>query len=116
MATYCTATLSCDRHKRNRKAAQPSAARPAPPSFPLLPLVPNILGGQARHAPMGGRKPVSSHLCHVVVLNGEKYSTGGLTLNPAFTDWLMGRPDGWTDPGRPVTALSLWLQHARGAC
>jgi hypothetical protein len=49
----------------------------------------------------------------VILLNGEKYSTDALSLNPAFTDWLMGWPVGWTDPLRPVTGWSRWLQHAR---
>lgn len=60
--------------------------------------------------------PVSSHPCRVVLLNGEKHSPTGLTLNPAFTDWLMGWPDGWTDALRPVTGLSRWLRRARGEC
>jgi hypothetical protein len=60
--------------------------------------------------------PRSSHRCRVSLLNGEKHSTTGLTLNPAFTDWMMGWPPGWSDPLQPVTGWSQWLQHARGAC
>ena len=62
------------------------------------------------------RTPVSSHPCRVILLNGEKHSPGGLTLNPAFTDWMMGWPPGWSDPVRPVTGWSRWLRQARGAC
>lgn len=55
----------------------------------------------------------ASHRCRVILLNGEKHSTNSLTLNPAFTDWMMGWPLGWTDPQRPVTAWSLWLRRMR---
>jgi hypothetical protein len=58
----------------------------------------------------------SSHRCRVILLNGEKHSTGALTLNPAFSDWMMGWPPGWTDPLQPVMGWSRWLQRARGAC
>ena len=54
-----------------------------------------------------------SHRFRVSVRNGEKYSTDPLSLNPAFTDWLMGWPLGWTDPVRPVTEWSLWLRRMR---
>ncbi len=55
----------------------------------------------------------SSHRFRVILINGEKYSTDPLSLNPAFTDWLMGWPSGWTDPLRPVTEWSLWLRRMR---
>ena len=55
-----------------------------------------------------------SHHCRVVLLNGEKRSHGTLSLNPAFTDWMMGWPIGWTDPLQPVTGWSRWLQQMRG--
>lgn len=61
------------------------------------------------------QRPTSSHRCRVILLNGEKHSAGTLTLNPAFSDWMMGWPPGWTDPLQPVTGWSRWLQHARGA-
>lgn len=56
----------------------------------------------------------SSHRVRVSFGCGEKHSTAGLALNPAFTDLLMGWPSGWTDPLRPVTGWSQWLQRARG--
>ncbi len=59
--------------------------------------------------------PVSSHRCRVVLLNGELHSEGALTFNPAFSDWMMGWPPGWTDPLRPVTGWSRWLRLSRGA-
>lgn len=55
----------------------------------------------------------SSHRVRVSLGCGAKHSTDGLALNPAFTDLLMGWPVGWTDPLRPVTGWSHWLQHAR---
>lgn len=55
----------------------------------------------------------SSHRFRVILLNGEKYSEHPLTLNPAFTDWMMGWPSGWTDPLQPVTGWCQWLRHAR---
>ena len=61
------------------------------------------------------RQPVSSPRCRVALLNGERSSEGGLSLNPAFSDWMMGWPPGWTEPLLPVTGWSLWRQRARGA-
>ncbi len=63
----------------------------------------------------GTRFP-TSHPNRVILLNGEKHSTNGLTLNPAFSDWIMGWPPGWTEPLRPVTGWSRWLRHGRGSC
>lgn len=60
-------------------------------------------------------RPRSSHRCRVILLNGEKHSEGHLSLNPVFSDWVMGWPPGWTDPLQPVTGWSPWLQRARGA-
>lgn len=50
----------------------------------------------------------------VILLHGEKHCDHGLTLNPAFTDWMMGWPSGWTDPLQPVTEWSHWLRRSRG--
>ncbi len=55
----------------------------------------------------------SSHWVRVSFGNGEKYSTAGPALNPAFTDHLMGWPMGWTEPLQPVTGWSPWQQRAR---
>lgn len=61
------------------------------------------------------RRPVSAPPpCRVVLLNGERSPDGTLSLNPAFTDRMMGWPPGWTDPLRPVTEWSRWLRRARG--
>lgn len=46
---------------------------------------------------------------------GSGSSPDDLTLNPAFLEWLMGWPIGWTDTTRSVTAFAPWLQHSRGA-
>ena len=35
------------------------------------------------------------------------------TLNPAFVEWLMGFPIGWTGFAPSATAWSLWLRRAR---
>lgn len=61
------------------------------------------------------QNPVSSPRYRVVLLNGEKHSEGALGLNPAFCDWMMGWPPGWTEPLLPVMGWSLWLRRARGA-
>jgi hypothetical protein len=37
-----------------------------------------------------------------------------LTLNPQFTEWLMGWPIGWTESEPVATAWCLWWQHMRG--
>ena len=34
-----------------------------------------------------------------------------LTLNPQFTEWLMGWPIGWTESEPVATAWCLWWQH-----
>ena len=52
------------------------------------------------------RRPVSSPRCRVILLNGEKHCDGHLSSNPAFSDWVMGWPPGWTDPLQPVTTLA----------
>ncbi len=62
------------------------------------------------------QNPISSLPYRVLLQSGELPSAGALTLNPQFSDWMMGWPLGWTEPLRPVTGWSLWLQRARGAC
>jgi hypothetical protein len=37
------------------------------------------------------------------------------TLNPAFTEWLMGWPIGWTALEPAVTGWCRWQQHMHGA-
>lgn len=58
----------------------------------------------------------SSPRCLVTLLPGDRHLDGRaiLQLNPSFTDWIMGWPSRWTDPLRPVTGWSRWLQRARG--
>lgn len=46
---------------------------------------------------------------------GSGCSPGEWTLNPAFLDWLMGWPIGWSDITQPVTAFAPWLRRSRGA-
>jgi hypothetical protein len=36
-------------------------------------------------------------------------------LNPAFTEWLMGWPIGWTESAPAVTGWCRWQRHMRGA-
>ncbi|MET3611731.1 hypothetical protein ABID16_000036 [Rhizobium aquaticum] len=56
----------------------------------------------------------SSHPLHISLQAGPRSSTGDLTFNPNFSDWVMGWKIGWTDPMRPVTEWSAWLQLMRG--
>lgn len=46
---------------------------------------------------------------------GSGSSPGEWTLNPAFMEWLMGWPIGWSDITRPVTGFAPWLRRSRGA-
>ncbi|MFC3181517.1 hypothetical protein [Cypionkella sinensis] len=62
------------------------------------------------------QRPLSCHRCRVILLNGEKHSEGHLSCNPAFSDWMMGWPPGWTDPLQPVMGWCHWLRRAHGAC
>ncbi len=57
----------------------------------------------------------SSHRFRVILLSGEKHSGDPLSLNPAFTDWMMGWLSGWSDPLQPVTRWSQWLRRARSS-
>ena len=61
------------------------------------------------------RFPYSRPL-HLNLATGPRYSPGDLSFNPNFSDWVMGWPIGWTEPGRPVTEFARWLRRARGAC
>ncbi len=61
-----------------------------------------------------GRRTFSQR-CRVILLNGEKHSEGALSLNPAFSDHLMGWLPGWSEPLQPVTGWSRWLQLARSS-
>ena len=54
-----------------------------------------------------------SHPVHVRLGPGTRSSPETLTSNPAFLEWVMGWPIGWTDTQRPVTGWSLWLQRSR---
>ncbi|WP_205910287.1 hypothetical protein, partial [Rhizobium sp. FKY42] len=56
----------------------------------------------------------SSHPLHLSLSAGPRSSQGTLSFNPNFSDWVMGWPIGWTDPMRPVTGWSVWLQRMRG--
>lgn len=55
----------------------------------------------------------SSHPVRTLLLSGEPYGATSLALNPAFADWMMGWPSGWSEPMRPVTGWSHWLRRAR---
>ena len=61
------------------------------------------------------RTPRCSHRNRVILLNGEKHGAASITLNPAFTDRMMGWLEGWSDPLRPVSGWSHWLRRMRGA-
>lgn len=50
---------------------------------------------------------------HLSLRLGSRSSIGDWTFNPNFSDWIMGWPIGWTDPTRPVTGWSAWLQRMR---
>lgn len=52
---------------------------------------------------------------HVTCRPGTRYSKGDLTLNPNFSDLLMGWPPGWSACERPVTGFALWLLRMRTA-
>src|SRR5690606_3615428 len=64
--------------------------------------------------PAGRPSFLSSRPLHLSLMPGPRSSTGDLTFNPSFSDWIMGWPIGWTDPMRPVTGWSAWLQRMRG--
>lgn len=43
---------------------------------------------------------------------GGKSSSGGLRLNPLFVEWMMGCPEGWTDPDCPLSATEFSSRQA----
>jgi hypothetical protein len=49
---------------------------------------------------------------HATLPDGKPFP---MTLNPAFTEWLMGWPIGWTESVPAVTGWCRWQQHMRGA-
>ena len=46
----------------------------------------------------------------------DKLSSHGQALNPAFSNWMMGWPMGWTDPLGPLTGWYQRLQRGRLRC
>jgi hypothetical protein len=48
---------------------------------------------------------------HATLPDGKPFP---MTLNPAFTEWLMGWPIGWTESAPAVTGWCRWQQHMRG--
>jgi hypothetical protein len=54
-----------------------------------------------------------SHPLHLICRAGTRQPAGALPLNPAFTDWIMGWPIGWTEPDAPATEWSAWLRRSR---
>jgi hypothetical protein len=47
-----------------------------------------------------------------------KTSSGGLRLNPSFVEWMMGLPQGWSNPALPLSAMefSCRLAGSAGPC
>lgn len=56
-----------------------------------------------------------SHRVLATIRPGSGCLPGEWILNPAFTEWMMGWPIGWTDPERSVTGFAPWLRRSRGA-
>lgn len=56
-----------------------------------------------------------SHQHPATLTDGEPSSTERHSLNPAFVEWLMGWPHGWTGFACSATALCLWRQRMLGA-
>lgn len=52
------------------------------------------------------------HHTHATLLDGKPFP---MSLNPAFTEWLMGWPIGWTESVPAVTGWCRWQQRMRGA-
>lgn len=49
---------------------------------------------------------------HATLPDGKPFP---MSLNPAFTEWLMGWPIGWTESEPAVTGWCRWQQHMLGA-
>lgn len=44
-----------------------------------------------------------------------KRSSAGLALNPWFVEWMMGAPEGWSDPDCPLSATEFSSRQAGSA-
>lgn len=109
--TVCLQPVSCGLKllKDERQAGKQMGIRNAAYSWTILWELLAALGWTPK-------APVSFLPFRVHLRSGEDASAPGLTLNPRFSDWLMGWPPGWTEPLQPVTGWSRWLQLGRGAC
>jgi hypothetical protein len=92
-------------HQKGRQTTMLEIAR----SWTLLWLLMKTLGMRAGPMPA---YPYSRPL-HVTLWAGSRYSAGDLICNPAFLDWTMGWPPGWSDPASPVTGFAQWLRQSR---
>lgn len=52
---------------------------------------------------------------HVTCRPGTRYLNGTRSLNPNFSELVMGWPIGWSDTMAPVTGFAPWLRRMRGA-
>ncbi|MDR6952697.1 hypothetical protein J2X65_002056 [Ancylobacter sp. 3268] len=50
---------------------------------------------------------------HLSLKPGTRCSKGDLSWNPAFGEWVMGWPIGWSDPSSSVTGFAQWLRQSR---
>jgi len=78
-------------------------------SWTLLWLTAKMLGFRAGAMPGYG----FSLPLHVSIGIGSRYLPGTLSFNPAFSDWSMGWPIGWSNSCSPVTGFHRWLQRSR---
>lgn len=76
-------------------------------SWSLLWIVLRMAGWEGQPFQSLPRLPVTFH-------PGTARYSKDLSLNPAFTDWIMGWPIGWSDPQQPVTEWRQWLRRGRG--
>jgi hypothetical protein len=58
--------------------------------------------------------PIKSPLGHQAPQIMKDGTQSQITLNPRFTEWLMGWPVGWTEFELAETEWCLWLQRMRG--